>query len=126
MDGLIERIGKVEFQVFDYLVQIVITNDIIRSRNSRSHMIGNDYTGTVHVGGLHSYNDSRKDSYLFVNPDADANTIAHECFHAVHRMFEYLGAEIEEEITAYYLGFLVGEVTKLVNEKPALKRQKKK
>jgi hypothetical protein len=112
-----ERIGKVEFTIFDYFVQIVVTDDIVKSRNKRAPMLGSTYTEIGTTKGLHSYNDGLSNAYLFLNPDTDAGTIAHECFHAIHRMFKRIGAEIEEEITAYYLGYLVLEVTKFIGVK---------
>lgn len=111
-----ERIGKVEFIVFDYLVQIVVTDDIVQSRNNRSHMIGHRLKEKGVTLGLHSYNEEHSNCYLFFTENADANVIAHECFHAIHRMFEWIEAKIEEEITAYHLGYLIGEVTKFVKK----------
>ena len=112
-----ERVGKVEFTIFDYLVQIVVTKNIVKSRNNRSHLLGSTYHEQGKTVGLHSCNDDRANAYLFLTPNTTADIVAHECYHAISRMFKWIDAKHEEEITAYYLGDLVGEVTKFLNEK---------
>lgn len=48
-------------------------------------------------------------SYVFFKPDADAGEMAHEMWHVIRHIFEYIGAELENEIVAYHLEYLVSE-----------------
>jgi hypothetical protein len=41
-----------------------------------------------------------------------ADQIAHESYHAIVGMLKHLGMELENEVVAYHLGHLVGEITK--------------
>lgn len=48
-------------------------------------------------------------TYVFFKPDADAAEIAHEMWHAVRRMLDYIGADLENEVVAYNLEYLVAQ-----------------
>lgn len=109
-----ERVGKIEFTIFDYNISIVVTDDIVKSRNNRSHLLGSLYHDHGGTKGLHSCNEDISGAYLFFNRDTTHEIIAHESFHAVYRMFKWIGAEIEEELMAYYLGYTVQQVTDFI------------
>jgi len=49
-------------------------------------------------------------TYIFLRPDANAGTIAHEAWHAVHHLLEDSGVELDHECTAYHLGYLVNRI----------------
>lgn len=65
---------------------------------------------TVHVCGENL-------SFIFMRPSPSVDTIAHESWHAVHRMFEHYGAELESECVAYSLGYLAGKIHGFVYHK---------
>lgn len=51
-------------------------------------------------------------AHIVLAHHADAETIAHEAFHAVWALMKYVGAELEDEVVAYHLGHVVGLITK--------------
>lgn len=50
-------------------------------------------------------------SIMVIAPNANASTIAHESWHVAKAIMKFIGAEPENEFTAYLLGFLVEMVT---------------
>jgi hypothetical protein len=112
-----ESVKKVSFPIYYYTIFIVKTNDIVGSRIKRDNVLGSFKVKREdkYVGGMHSSKDGEPNSYLFINAP-DANGIVHECYHAVSRMFCYIGAEFEEEVFAYTLGYLVEKVTDFIKK----------
>lgn len=103
-----EQTDKVEFPMYHYNVYIVQTDNLQESRTLRAEVIGalDSHLGP-YVDGLHCTNNIEPDSWVFFTPDSTIGTIAHECFHAVWRMFKWMGAKPNNEIMAYHLGYLV-------------------
>lgn len=56
-------------------------------------------------------------SFIFLKPNVSNGTIAHESWHAIQNLFECVGAELENEMVAYHLGFLVDQICKLMRRK---------
>lgn len=52
-------------------------------------------------------------SYIFLPHNARPGTIAHESWHVVRRMFEHVGADLEDEMVAYHIGYLVDQIVKM-------------
>lgn len=50
------------------------------------------------------------ESYIFLRQKKDLSSImdeiAHESWHAVNQMFDFVGAELENEMVAYHLGYI--------------------
>lgn len=101
-----ESCSELSFDAFAYEVHVVFTADVPGSRVKRDNIFGK-YDGSPALG-LHSYSPEEPFSYLFLRPDAHPSTIAHESWHCVRRMLHYCGAELENEVVAYHLGYLVG------------------
>jgi hypothetical protein len=100
----------VHFPVFsDYTVHVEIAADledaVKKYKHTRDIEVGPD------VDGLAIHVDYEPISYLFVPPRCSVGTIAHECWHVVHRMLKHVGVDIESETVAYHLGYLVDKVT---------------
>jgi hypothetical protein len=108
---MIERCHELKFDAFGYRVRVIFTNDVVASRIKRDRILGK-YDGS-YASGLHSWSADKAQSYLFLGADARPCTIAHESWHAVRRMLLFCGAELENEVVAYHLGYLVGEIHKL-------------
>lgn len=105
-----EQERMVDFPVFNYKILLVYTDDIVQSRKNRSDLIGAmDSELSSFVDGLHSYNAIEPNGVVFFTEATSIGTISHECFHAVYRMFKWIHAKVENEITAYHLGYLVDE-----------------
>ena len=108
MKGHKETGAKVTFDAFDYLVRVTFTDDVVAARVKIDSIVGK-YPGGP-AGAIHSWADDNPVSYLFLPYDARPSTIAHECWHVVRQMLRICGAELENEVVAYHLGWLVGKV----------------
>lgn len=56
-----------------------------------------------------------KNGVFWFKDKRDLKTIAHECFHATYHIMEHIDVPLNdstEEMFAYYLGWLIGEVLK--------------
>lgn len=74
-------------------------------------------------------NDSVAACYLFLKPKFTLGTLSHECSHAIHHMFEYVGAKWDNEMFAYHLGYLVDKLQKEIkcrSKKEHLRKQSHK
>lgn len=57
---------------------------------------------------IHCKDESR--SFIFLPFHVSAGTIAHEAWHVIRRMMDYLGIELDNEAVAYHLGYLVNKI----------------
>lgn len=102
----------VKFPIFNYLVFVIYSNDVKKSRISRNERLGvDDPPLNEHVRALHSYDHLHPNGFIFVNYNVSPGVLAHECFHALWRMFEWIGAKHDNETFAYHLGYLIDYVT---------------
>lgn len=99
----------INLEPFNYEVIIVLTDDVQESAGQIAHAHGHD-DDEWETDAMHVHPHGRALSYLFLPFDATASMIAHEAFHCVWRVMKFIGAEFENEVMAYTLGFLVGEV----------------
>lgn len=101
---------KVVFSVWaGYTVHIIFTESLVSSRFARYTTAGSidDQTSALHscTGDGHSH--------LFLSPEASAEVIAHEAFHAIWAILDWAGVEkYDNETLAYHLGHLVGHVSR--------------
>lgn len=96
----------------NYAVRIVFTHDIGKSLNARGNPRKTEATEALH------WNIGNGSVLIFKIGDCASGTIAHECWHAIRTMLvDYCGVEtMEDEVTAYHLGYLVQQVTNFRNE----------
>ena len=100
----------VYFAVWDYYVYVIVTEDFDASADKlklRSDDADSLNDGTTGGASLHVKDNA--ESYLLIKPNATVKVVAHESWHCVRRMLEYAGAELDNETTAYHLGYLAGE-----------------
>ena len=100
---------KLRFPVFgNYPVKIVFCADIFKE-------------GKRLGASFPSGDEKDEEAFTAVNPAGctcvfgykpDAETIAHEAYHAIVALLKFSGASAEEELVAYHLGYLVGRITK--------------
>lgn len=92
-----------------YKLHIVFTDDIGRSKK---HRYGNDN----HCEGaeaIHIPNEGGS-SHIIFRYTAGARIIAHESWHAVRSLLLWAGADLDNEVVAYHLGYVVEEVHKFL------------
>jgi hypothetical protein len=91
-----------------FTVRLVFSDDVVKSAIAR---IGHG-PGEKADAFVYNVKDDGK-TYVFLPLDADESTIAHECWHVIHRMFEYCGVDgFDNEMTAYHLDHLIEYVYK--------------
>lgn len=118
-----EQEFTIDIPVFNYRVIVVITNSISASRDARDELLGEtSHKLNKYVDGLHSYNEEEPDSYIFITPRTTNGVIAHEVFHVIWRVFEWVGAKLDNETIAYHLSYIVDEI----DEKRKMLRKTKK
>lgn len=118
----LNRVTTIEFPVFsNYIVHVEVTKDIKKAMQKYpstqpvcncdgSKMEGDNDAVTVHVS-------NENFSFIFLHPNCSVGTIAHECWHAVKGMMEYMGVELDSETVAYHLGYLVDKVFKFMKRR---------
>jgi len=96
----------VKFPVLsNYFVHVVFTDHIGRSRKGR---YGSE--GAAEGAAALSSQAVNGHGHLFFKISNTPGIIAHEAWHAVYRMFEWAGAELDNEMVAYHLSFLVDRI----------------
>jgi hypothetical protein len=111
--GDYERV--VTFPVWsNYKVHVIFTDNIAESRIAR-------YGDSGLAEGANALHCCAKDGHshlLFKLGDCTIGVVAHECWHAIRCMLvDWAGVEImENELTAYHLGYLVDKVSEFRND----------
>lgn len=91
----------------DYDVTIIFTSDIkavAKSHKARASKNTAACFITKRVAPL--------SGWLVFNRNPSANEIAHEAWHCIFHLMSAVGAKLEDEVVAYHLGYLVGEIHK--------------
>lgn len=113
----------IPLKVFDYKVIVVVTDSILASRNKRHKTFGSIYKGNpLALCTTHGY---KWESYVFIKPSSSPGIIAHECWHAVRAIFKAISADIDEELVAYHLEYLVDKAYELQRVAKKLPKPKK-
>jgi hypothetical protein len=109
-----ERSITVVFPVFgNYSIEIVVAKDATKARKERDDVYG-AFEGPFYA--LHSFN--KEGNALLVFPQGvKIGTIAHECFHAVIAMMDWIGNDASNECAAYHTGYLTQKVYDFVRSR---------
>jgi hypothetical protein len=94
-----------------YRVRVILSNDLDKSAEARL----NDKPSDVNGGGFVFNVKGVGRSYIFLKHDAPECTVAHECWHIVHRIMAWCGAELDNETVAYHLDHMVEKVYQFKN-----------
>ena len=112
------RFTIVEFPVFShYIVHVEVAKDFKKAFARYKHtkcMLKEPDQYWIDAAVTIQVKD-RNISYVFLHPHANVNTIAHESWHVICRMLDYMGCERDDENEAYHLGYLVGKIYDFVN-----------
>ena len=112
----------VTFEVMaNYRVRLILTGDLSKSATGR---LG--HRPEVFEGGFVFNVKGEGRSYLFLEHSADEATVAHECWHIVHRVMDWCGAELDNEVVAYHLDHLVEKVYEFKRSVEAAKAEESK
>jgi hypothetical protein len=103
-----------------YKVKIVVTENVSDFIEERFPSVA-DATGE---GAAHIY-EIGFESWIILPEDASISTIVHECWHCVHRIMKKIGAELENEVVAYTLGWLTEVATDFLYSTPGYQKKAK-
>lgn len=99
--------------LFDTYINLIVTDNIYEERNKYNDKLGeNTLIRGAAYPGLFSYN-SRGSFYLFLKPQAELKVVAHEVFHATHRILEWASVffnECNHECAALLNGYLMDNI----------------
>ena len=112
--------------IYSYRIYVIFTDSLEETANKlkKKGLLARSFDANEQeTGAFHIKFSNESFSYLIFKINADSNQISHECYHAVSTMFKWIEANHEEELFAYHLGYLVGEVT-LDRDKAIKKLQK--
>ena len=111
------KFTTVEFPVFaGYIVHIEITSDIKASFKKYKYTrdldidLEDTLAMAIHVEGSGM-------SFIFLPYNASVGCIAHESWHVIRRMLDYLGADQDNEVMGYHLGYLVDKAFRFMRGK---------
>jgi hypothetical protein len=126
MTKLTEVTKRFQFKEFEYTVNIVLTEDIQASENKIADRWG-FASQKLSDGcmGLHIGIGGKGVSYVLLKFRTDFQSVVHESFHVVWRLFRHIGADFEEEVMAYCLDHVVGEIESLYFSTKVQEMQKK-
>lgn len=100
--------------IYQYRIFVIFTSDLdetVKNLKNKGLMRKESNINDRNTGAFHLRFDDENFSYLIFKMNADSIQVTHECYHAVSTMFKWIGATYEEELFAYHLGYLAGEVT---------------
>jgi hypothetical protein len=111
------RITHLEFPVFSgYTVHVEITSDIQKSlAKYPPTKCAIDDENNTHAITIHVINEPF--TFMFLPYNVSVGTIAHESWHAVKRMMEYMDVELDSETVAYHLGYSVDKIFRFARGK---------
>ena len=108
----------IKFEVFsNYPVRLILTDNLAKSATDREVP-----TPDVDADAF-CFHTNKGQSYIFLPHDAPEGTVAHEAWHIVHMVLDYVGAKDENEVVAYHLGYLVNKIYEF---KKAVKSSRRK
>jgi|SRR5690348_16273695 len=108
------RFITIEFPVFSYyIVHVEVTSDIKKTAAKYEQTRNIPDLENGDAWSIHPANENF--SFIFLKPNPSVGTIAHECWHVVKRMMDYMGVELDSETVAYHLGYLVDKVFRFVH-----------
>lgn len=112
-----EKESKLFIANYGYDIIFIKTNNIIKSRKKRNNTLGKfNKSKLKYADGLHCDNDYQ--SYIFLNSNPNIGVLAHECYHAIKRMFKWIHAKkVDEEIFAYNLGYCIDKANEFYKNK---------
>jgi hypothetical protein len=104
------RMGTINIPALLYSVHVVVTNDFEGTMRILNLQNDGNFTGCEAITATPDPNDNGE-SYIFLRDKKKNNAqivddIAHESWHAVNQMFEFVEADLENEMVAYHLGYI--------------------
>jgi hypothetical protein len=94
--------SSVHFREFGYVTEIIFTHSIAESLGKRQDM----FLPGEEMLGLYQEDPNR----LFIAISSSYGVVAHESWHAIYHMLQRIGAEVDNEVVAHCLGYMVDQI----------------
>ncbi len=98
-----------------YTVLLVVTDNVNEYVEKSFPNLSDTKQGACHV--YRNY-----ESHIILPFDASISTVVHECWHCVYRIMKTIGAELENEVVAYTLGWITEQATDFLYSTPEYKK----
>lgn len=106
-----DRVLTIKLPVYGarFKLKVIVTENVNEARERYANEIGFPWKGDAHA--LVSTDEARV--WMFLPPLASPGVIAHESWHVVVHLWEYIGAKkVDEELDAYHLEYIVDKIWK--------------
>lgn len=105
------RFTLVEFPVFaGYIIHVEITSDF--NKTGKKYKLTKGIKFRADSEGATIFDDNSNITFVFIKPNVSDGSIVHEAWHALRRMFKFVGVELEDEVVAYHLGYIVDKINR--------------
>lgn len=104
----------IDLPIYNFKINVIFTNNLFDTAvkleetdklTFKPEDLPDDCTGAFHVKLP-----NRPYSFIILKNNGSCSEMVHECYHATCNLFKFIGAEYEEELFAYNLDFIVGEI----------------
>lgn len=96
-----------KLSAFEYQVHVTITTDVLATAHDINTRMGNEpYPFACSAVSFHR----GLNSYVVLPWKRNVQHIVHEAFHVIWNVLKCIGAEPDEEIVAYHLDYIVGQM----------------
>lgn len=108
---LVDKSKSLMIDAFSYRVLIVLTNSIAGSVNKHLGKFPKDANiSTTNAAGIHVYHPDVPLSMIVLPFEPSIDLLTHETYHCVNRLMNWIGAEHENEVVAYLVGYIASEI----------------
>lgn len=118
-----DKIRTIRLQPFPYEVKFVMSHNLKETERRLRKKHGDvcsKLTANGRTGAMTLHDRNLPTMYVLMPYWCDVGFIAHEVWHIVRAMLTYVGAGLDNEVVAYYIGWLSKEaITFNVNESEA-------
>lgn len=118
-----EKVLLIDFPQYAYTVKVVVTNNVYTS--GVKHLPGQPPPNELWFA-FHTGVPGRSLSLIVLPLEAGVSTISHEAFHCVWEIMQHIGADHENEVMAYTLGYLVREIAAFMWPERVMKKKPSK
>jgi hypothetical protein len=113
-DNLQEKTKLIELKPFPYDLKLIVTTDVAASEKKlrlKYNDICSKPVATERTGAMALHSRKLDVMHIIMPYRCDVGYIAHEVWHIVRALLLYSGATLDNEVVAYYIGWLVREAT---------------
>lgn len=107
-----EKTKVIDLKPFPHQLKLVVTNDLLASEKKIRALYNDACTKPASnstTGALAMHSRGTRTMYILMPYTCDIGYIAHEVWHIVRALLTFAGAALENEVVAYYIGWLTRE-----------------